>query len=139
MSFLTDDNLTFHRFADARLSFSNQSTPNRLENTNTTMDAENYQNPKQKARHLGRKNSFSPAVWTTQTKMNCGGLDSTNEFHFMTPTQSNPNDTSRQNNGSTTKLIIGGNQKNKNKKANSLDIMSSDQSSKQVSHFIIII
>lgn len=114
MAFLTDENLTFHRFSDGSISIGGSRRPsadnNLDDNSKNNQFVINENNKKSK--------KFQPAVWTTDnTNKNYPSENTNNEFQFISPNEQNINK-SLQQNGSTVKLLVD------------------DQSSKQVNYII---
>lgn len=113
MAFLTDENLTFHRFSDGSISIGGSRRPSADNNLD-----ENSKNNQFVISENKKSKNFQPAVWTTDnTNKNYPSENTNNEFQFISPNEQNINK-SLQQNGSTVKLLVD------------------DQSSKQV-NFII--
>lgn len=113
MAFLTDENLTFHRFSDGSISIGGSRRPSADNNLD-----DNPKNNQFVISENKKSKNFQPAVWTTDnTSKNYPSENVTNnEFQFISPNE-NINKSLPQN-GSTVKLLVD------------------DQSSKQVNYII---
>lgn len=113
MAFLTDDNLTFHRFSDGSISIGGSRRPSADNNLEVNTKNNQFVISENK-----KSKNFQAAVWTTDnTSKNYPSENTNNEFQFISPNE-NINK-SLQQNGSTVKLLVD------------------DQSSKQVNYIIL--
>lgn len=130
MSFLTDQNLTFHRFSDGTMSFDTLKA-RQLSSNDPSYDDQGIKRKISNLSDYQPPSEMRPTVWTTKTKynnystnnpdllMNESTTSTTriipddnvatpstlNDYSFLTTTPYNQNTNSTHHNGSTMKLI----------------------------------
>lgn len=116
MSFLRDDNLTFHRFStDMSLSSRRPSSEDTIDNAATAH--ENDTTPKNTITLNNNPSNFNPAIWTTDTKaIYSTTIDTNNEFQYVPPHGSPRVGGYSQPGGSTSKLLPADDQSTKQSK-----------------------
>nr|XP_029708396.1 uncharacterized protein LOC115254849 [Aedes albopictus]XP_029708397.1 uncharacterized protein LOC115254849 [Aedes albopictus] len=158
MSFLSDENLTFHRFSDGTISF----TSERKKSAEGVLGSNGFGKPGQtltidRAAHL-RKQSYaataSTPIWTTHTAFNnytsntiansnhsgssitdnnasttTAGIPTASDLRYLS-SPTNANNTSVMHNGSTVKLLS-----TKVTSQTNVAADSDDHTNKQVSHY----